>query len=88
MKELTGIHHVADLVTMVANELLISTEAAMEEAESIDQLLRKEFLKKRNLDGACFLNSKGKREDPNPESLMDRPEDLMSFAFVCSVDRK
>ena len=64
MKELTGIHHVADLVITVANELLISTEAAMEEAESIDQLLRKEFFKKINLDGAHYSYQQREREGP------------------------
>ena len=32
--------------------------------------------------------SKGKEKDLDPESLKDKPEDLMYFAFMCSVDRK
>ena len=88
MKGMTNIHHVADLVTTVANEMPISTEAAMEEAESAGQLLRREFFNIRNLDGSHFLTGKGKRMDPTSDSLKDRPVDLMYFAFVCSINPK
>jgi len=44
----------ADLVTVVANELPISTESAMEEAEGAGDKLMKDCFDGRNLEGSHF----------------------------------
>jgi len=48
----------ADLVTVLANELPISPESAMEEAEGAGDKLRRDFFDIRNLKGSHFLDSK------------------------------
>jgi len=76
----------ADLVTVVANELPISTESAMEEAEAAGAKLRKEFFDVRNLEGSHFLDSKGKQKVVTSEEFSKRPEDLSYFVFLVNVD--
>ena len=81
-------YNLADLVTVVANELPISTESAVEEAESAGEKLRQEFFDIRNLDGCYFMTSKGSKKSVKSEKLQDRPHDLTYFAFLCIVDPK
>ena len=50
----------ADLVTIVANELPISTESAMEEVEATGEKLRSELFMVANLEGQHCMDSKGK----------------------------
>jgi len=52
----------ADLVTVVANKMPISTESAMEEAEGAGERLRREIFRMDNLEGQHFLHSKGKHK--------------------------
>jgi len=78
----------ADLVTVVANELPISTESAMEEAEAAGAKLRREFFDIRNLEGSHFLDSKGKQEVVTSEEFSNRPELLSYFVFLVNVDPK
>ena len=78
----------ADLVTVVSNEMPISTESAMEEAEGAGERLRKEVFRVDNLEGQYFLDSKGKHRDVTSEELSLRPEDLSYFAFLCNVNPK
>jgi len=78
----------ADLVTVVANEMPISTESAMEEAEGAGERLRKEIFCVDNLEGQHFLDSKGKQKDVTSEELSLRPGDLSYFAFLCNVNPK
>jgi len=81
-------YNLADLVTVVANELPISTESAFEEAENAGEKLRQEFFDIRNLDGCYFMTSKGAKKSVKSEKLQDRPRDLTYFAFLCIVDPK
>jgi len=78
----------ADLVTIVTNELPISTESAMEEAEAPGERLKKEIFMIENLEGSHFMDSKqeGKTKAVSSEKLEDRPEDLTYFAFMCNVE--
>jgi len=77
----------ADLVTIVANELPISTdESAMEEAEATGEKLKKELFMVENLEGSHFMGSKGKTKSVSSDKLEDRPEDLTYFAFMCNVE--
>jgi len=50
----------ADLVTIVTNELPINTESVMEEAEATGERLKKELFMVENLEGSHFMDSKGK----------------------------
>lgn len=75
-----------DLVTIVANELPISTESAMEEAEATGEKLKKELFMIENLEGSHFMDSKGKTMSVSSDKLEDRPEDLTYFAFMCNVE--
>ena len=76
----------ADLVTVVANELPISTESAMEEAEGAGVRLMGEFFDIRNLEGSHFLDSRGKQRAVTSDELKNRPEDLSYFVFLASID--
>ena len=82
-------YYPADLVTVVANELVpISTESAFEEAENAGEKLRQEFFDIRNLDGSYFMTSKGMEEAAKNEKLQDRPRNLTYFTFLCIIDPK
>ena len=78
----------ADLVTVVANELPISTESAMEEAEATGEMLKKEVFMVENLEGYHFLDSKGKTKTVVSDKLKDRPADISYFTFLCNVNPK
>ena len=78
----------ADLVMVVSNELPISTESAMEEAEGAGTRLRKEIFCVDNLEGQYFLDSKGTHKEVTSEESSLRPEDLSYFAFLCNVNPK
>ena len=69
----------ADLVTVVANVLPISTESAMEEEEAAGARLRRDFVYVKNLEGSHFLDSKGKQKIVTLEEFSKRPEDLSYF---------
>jgi len=76
----------ADLVTIVANELPISTESAMEEVKATGESLKKELFMIENLEGSHFMDSKGKTKAVSLDKLEDRSEDLTYFAFMCNVE--
>jgi len=66
----------ADLVTIVANELPSSTASAREEAEATGEKLKKELFMVENLEGSHFMGSKGKTKSvssDNKELWNDRP---------------
>ena len=71
----------ADLVTIVANKLPISTESAMEEAEAAGAKLRKDFFNVRNLEGSHFLDIKGKQKVVTSEEFSA----LSYFVFLVNV---
>ena len=76
----------ADLLTVVANELPISTESAMEEAQATGEKLKRELFMVENLEGQHFMDSKGKIKPVSSDKLDERPEDLTYFAFMCTVE--
>jgi len=78
----------ADLVTVVVNELPISTKSAMEGAEATGERLKKDLFVIENLEGSHFMDSKGKKKAITSDKLEDRPEDLTYFAFLCNVEPK
>ena len=80
-------HTVADLISMVSNELPQDTSAAFQEAQFVAQMVMDNVLIVGNLEPIAFLSSTGKVANiEDAINLKNRPDDISFLRFNCVVD--
>ena len=79
---LADFHSVADVISLVSNEISLDTGAAFQEAQSVAKYVIENSLSITNLEPLAFLTSSGKLV--NIDGVSDqksRPEDIAFFSF-------
>ena len=88
-RNLWASYPIADLMTLVTNEMPISTDNAFAEAEEVAQAVRKEIFNVNNLEGHSFMNSFGAMmKGIHSYNVDQRPADLTYMGFCCDIDGK
>ena len=86
---LVDAHSVADVISLVSNELPLDTGSAFQEAESAVKMIVDSTLFMNHLEPLAFLTSTGKGvKVDETEGLEYRPEDITFFKFRCTMDSK
>ena len=80
-------HTVADVVSLVSNELPLDTGAAFQEAQSVTKKLMESCISIPYLEPLAFLTSAGKvKTIDNVSDLKSCPDDITFFKFRCTVE--
>ena len=86
---LVDAYSVADVISLVSNELPLDTGPAFQEAESAVKMIVNSTLYINHLKPLAFLTSTGKGvKVDETEGLESRPEDITFFKFRCTMDSK
>ena len=89
MYSLVDAHSVADVISLVSNELPLDTGAAFQEAERAVKLIVESTLSVNHLERLVSLTSKNKVVRVNKaDNLKSRPEAISFFMFRCTMDSK
>ena len=85
---LLGSHTVADLISLVSDELPLGTGAAFQEAQTAAKLIVDKAVTYSNVEPLAFLTSTAKVVDFGDDitDLAKRPEDITFLIFRCVLD--
>ena len=84
---LADVHTVADVISLVSNELSLETGAEFQEAHFFVKSLMESCITIPYLEPLTFLNSAGKvKSIDNTSELGSRPDDITFFKLRCTVD--
>jgi len=80
-------HSIADVISLVSNNLPIDTSTAFQESQEVAKMVTGSALRVDNLHPSAFLNLEGKQLNFYPAAkLAERPDDLSYFRFQCNLD--
>ena len=85
MASLLDTHDVADLISLVSQELPVSTNVAFQEAQTEANKIMVSVFDIDNLTASAFINSHGGVVKLNSDTLKDRPEGIKYFCFGCQI---
>ena len=87
MSNLVDAHSVADIISLVSNELPIDTSAAYQEAQAASKSIVDSVLDANNLELLAFLNSTGATVSMiDFEDFDKRSADVSFVRFRCNMD--
>ena len=87
LSDLVAAHSVADVVSLVSNELPLDTTATFHEAQSASKTVLDPAINIDNLEPLVFLNSAGSAFSMTDFSdLEKRPADVTFVSFRCNMD--
>lgn len=86
VSSLLDTHDVADLISLISQELPISTNVAFQEAQAEANKIMVSVLDVDNLTASAFVNSSGKVVKLKSDALDKRPEGITYFRFGCDIN--